>query len=82
MKIKIMSCEKHVKMKIMPARMYGGGIRSSLDVAPAAFIGPLCRSVPQFLDQRDQDWNVRHGFLPVLQDVLGNGAFDDTTTSP
>ena len=64
---------------LLPARMYGGGIRSLEDVAPAAFIGALCRAVPEFLDRRREDFSVQPGFLPMLAPVLGHGSFDEAT---
>ena len=48
---------------LLPARMYGGGIRSLEDVSPAAFIGALCRAVPEFLDRGREDFSVQPGFL-------------------
>ena len=39
--------------------MYGGGVRSLADVAPAAFVGALCRAVPTLLDRRDEEFNVK-----------------------
>ena len=35
----------------LPARMYGGGIRGSVDVAPAAFLGAVCQTLPRMLDR-------------------------------
>ena len=35
----------------LPARMFGVGVRSLADVAPAAFLGALSRTVPTFLDR-------------------------------
>jgi len=65
----------------LPARMYGGGMRSLVDVTPAAFIGGMCRSLPFLLDKRDEDWNVQPGFLPQLAEVLGRDAFGDPASS-
>ena len=65
---------------LLPARMYGGGIKSLEDVAPAAFIGALCRAVPEFLDRRREDFSVQPGFLLMLAPVLGHGSFDDPST--
>ena len=36
----------------MPARFYGGGLRSMADLAPAAFLGTLSKALPLFLDSR------------------------------
>jgi len=65
----------------LPARMYGGGMRSTQDVSSAAFVGTLCRSVPFLIDRADEQWNIRPGFLPQLHTVLGHGAFDDAQAS-
>ena len=54
----------------LPARKYGGGLRSLVDVAPAAFVGTLCRAAPHFANRRDDDWNEVQGFLPLLSTVL------------
>ena len=67
---------------LLPARMYGGGIRSLGDVSPAAFIGALCRAVPEFLDRRREDFSVQPGFLPMLAPVLGHGSFDEGYPAP
>ena len=67
---------------LLPARMYGGRIRSLEDVAPAAFIGTLCCAVPEFLDRRRLDFSVQPGFLPMLAPVLGHGSFDDGYPAP
>ena len=61
----------------LPARMYGGALRSLEDVAPAAFLGALCNAAPALIDWRNDDFNVQAGFLPALGPVLGPGAFDD-----
>ena len=63
----------------LPARMYGGAVRSLEDMAPAAFLGALCRAVPAFLDHRDEEFNVAAGFLPMLEAALTPGAFDAGT---
>ena len=60
----------------LPARMYGGAIRSLEDVAPAAFLGALCRAAPALIDRRDGGFNLQTGFVPALAAVLGHGAFD------
>ena len=65
----------------LPARMYGGGIRSVVDIAPAAFVGALCSSAPLLIDRTDENWNVKVGFLSQLSAVFGPGAFDDTDSS-
>ena len=54
----------------LPARRYGGGLRSLVDVAPAAFVGTLCRVAPLFGNRRDDDWHEVQGFLPLLSAVL------------
>ena len=54
----------------LPARRYGGGIRSLADVAPAAFVRTLCRVAPFVADRRDGDWNSIPGFLNCLAGVL------------
>ena len=64
----------------LPARMYGGGLRSCAHLAPAAFIGTLCRVVPLLADGRDTDGTAAPGFMPVLTQALGIPA--DTAASP
>ena len=60
----------------LPARMYGGGIRSLVDVSHAAFVGAFCRSVPLMLDRHDVHGCLQSGFMPALAPMLGNGSFD------
>ena len=60
----------------LPARMYGGGLRSVVDTTPAAFIGTICRTVPFFAD-RIVDGRLVRGFMPVLTRALG-GATDES----
>ena len=57
--------------------MYGGGLLSLVDVAPAAFIGTLCRTVPAFIATTDVQGTIRHGFLPSLAALLGHGSLDE-----
>ena len=42
----------------LPARMYGGGLRSAADVAPAAFLGALCQTIPRMLPRTSADGDV------------------------
>eukprot|EP00973_Karenia_brevis_P001405 190683-Karenia_brevis.AAC.1 len=56
--------------------MYGGGMRSCADMAPAAFIGAVCRVVPRMLDRAGSHGIVVPGFMPQLVDLLGQGSFD------
>eukprot|EP00973_Karenia_brevis_P031582 4355752-Karenia_brevis.AAC.1 len=56
--------------------MYGGGVRCSADVAPAAFIGALCRTVPRMLDRMGPRGESLPGFMPQLEALLGRGSFD------
>ena len=60
----------------LPARMFGGGIRSLVDVSHAAFVGGLCRSVPLMLDRLDGYSCLQTGFMPALAPMLGDGSFD------
>ena len=60
----------------MPARMYGGGLRSMADVAPAAFLGTLCATLPLFADRQATDGTVSPGFLPGVGLALGTTSFD------
>ena len=60
----------------LPARMYGGGLRSAADVAPAAFLGALCQTIPRMLPRTSADGDVCPGFMPQLVDLLGPGSFD------
>eukprot|EP00973_Karenia_brevis_P017792 2444091-Karenia_brevis.AAC.1 len=57
--------------------MYGGGVRCSADVAPAAFLGALCRTVPRMLDRVGPRGQSLMGFMPQLENLLGRGSFDD-----
>eukprot|EP00973_Karenia_brevis_P049528 6871684-Karenia_brevis.AAC.1 len=60
----------------LPARMFGGGFRSSADVAPAAFLGALSRAIPRMLDRVGHQGIIVPGFLPQLAALLGAGSFD------
>ena len=60
----------------LPARKFGGGIRSSADLAPAAFAGAVCRAFPRMLPRLGLDGAVLSGFLPQLAPFLGDGSFD------
>ena len=51
-------------------------MRSVVHMAPAAFIGILCRTIPRMLDHTCEDGSVSIGFLPQLVSVLGEGSFD------
>ena len=59
----------------LPARMYGGGVRSLVELAPAAFVSTVCKALPTFLD-RVVDGTEVPGFLPQLAPLLGQGSFD------
>ena len=65
----------------LPARMYGGSIRSAADVAPAAFLGTVAKVMPRMLDRRDEDFNVQPGFLQMLSGILGAASFDVLASS-
>eukprot|EP00973_Karenia_brevis_P069999 9732794-Karenia_brevis.AAC.1 len=60
----------------LPARMFGGGLRSCADLAPAAFMGTLCRTVPCMLDRVGARDVALPGFMPQLAPLLGAGSFD------
>eukprot|EP00973_Karenia_brevis_P044494 6163603-Karenia_brevis.AAC.1 len=60
----------------LPARMFGGGFRSRADLAPAAFLGSLCRVIPRMLDSIGHQGLNIPGFLPQLEPLLGAGSFD------
>lgn len=60
----------------LPARMFGGGIRSLADVAPAAFVATACRALPSMLDRTTEAGTVMPGFLPQLSSLLGADSFD------
>ena len=47
----------------LPARKFGGGVRSLADVAPAAFVGTFCRIAPLFDNSRNHDWHEVPGFF-------------------
>jgi len=61
----------------LPARRFGGGLRSLVDVSPAAFLGGICNALPHFLDRQQLDGTQVAGFLPGLAHVMGAGAFDE-----
>ena len=66
---------------VLPARLYGCGLRSTADTAPAAFVGSLCRTGPMMID-RAADGIVESGFLSAqLSSVLGVGSFDEVSES-
>jgi hypothetical protein len=60
----------------LPARMYGGGLRSIADVAAVAFVGTACRTLPRMLPRAGNDDSVVPGFMPQLMPLLGHGSFD------
>ena len=60
----------------LPARWYGGGVRSVATTAPAAFLGMLCRTLPKMLDSATTDGDIATGFLTCLTPLLGHGSFD------
>ena len=55
----------------MAARMFGGGLRSVVDIDPAAFVGTLCRSAPLLVDRAHENWNVQVGSLFQVSAVFG-----------
>ena len=55
----------------LPARMYGGGIRSMVDVAPAAFMGVIWQTVPLMADRLGIGGDLLLGFMPALTHALG-----------
>ena len=57
-------------------RRFGLGIRARADLAPAAFIGALCNTMPRMLNACDDNGVVAPGFMPQLQQTLGAGSFD------
>ena len=50
----------------LPARCYGGGIRSRVALIPAAFLGTVCRVAPRLVDSVDAD-GMRRVFCAVLK---------------
>eukprot|EP00973_Karenia_brevis_P005671 774339-Karenia_brevis.AAC.1 len=60
----------------LPARMYGGGMRSCADLAPAAFVGAVCRVLPRMLDHAGAQGITIPGFMPQLTALFGQGSFD------
>ena len=52
----------------LPAALDGCGVRSLVELGPAAFLGAFLQSVPSCLDSSD---GSERGFLPQLTDVLG-----------
>ena len=60
----------------MPVRRFGLGIRDRADLAPAAFVGTLCNTLPRMLDASDDHGVVLTGFMPQLELTLGAGSFD------
>ena len=54
----------------LPARRNGGGIRSRLELAPAAYCASVVESMERFLPTAGST-----GFWAVLEPVFGAGAF-------
>eukprot|EP00973_Karenia_brevis_P058881 8198029-Karenia_brevis.AAC.1 len=63
----------------LPARMYGGGLRSLVHLSPAAFSATVCRALPRMIDSSSIHGERNMGFLPPLTPVLGAGSFDATS---
>ena len=61
----------------LPVRKFGLGLRSRVDLAPAAYVGALCRALPRMLDSIDSLGVLQPGFLPQLEPMLGAGSFDE-----
>ena len=61
----------------LPARLYGGGLRSLEALSPAAFVAAICRAVPRMVDSYTTEGEQRGGFMPPLTSMLGAGSFDD-----
>ena len=61
----------------LPARLYGGGIRSLVELSPAAFCATVCRAMPRMTDSFSRLGERRTGFMPCLTGLLGAGSFDD-----
>jgi hypothetical protein len=60
----------------LPARLRGGGIRSMLDLATAAYAGAVCRCLPLLIDSFTSHGEARQGFMPALLPLFGAGSFD------
>ena len=60
----------------LPARMYGGGMRSSADIAPVVLISYLCHTLHCMLSLPADDGTVETGFMPQLAALRGRGSFD------
>ena len=56
--------------------MFGGGLRSVVDVSPAAFLGTLCNTLPSMIDRINEEGVQMRGFLPALSPLLGMRSFD------
>ena len=61
----------------LPARKFGGGLRSLVDVAPAAFLGTVCKVLPHFVDRRLPNGEHQIGFLPRLAGIFDPHSFDE-----
>ena len=47
----------------LPARKFGLGLRSRVDIAPAAFVGAFCEALPRMIDVTVRNGAVKPGFM-------------------
>ena len=59
----------------LPAKLRGGMLRRSEDVAPAAFVGGMLQALPAMIDRTDGD-KVTPGIIPHMTDIFGAESFD------
>ena len=50
----------------LPARMFGGGIRTLAALAPVAFAATVCGTVQRLIDRRTERGDLQLVFLPAL----------------
>ena len=59
----------------LPARLQGGKLRATADVAPASFVAGMLSTLPHMIDSTHFGYSTP-GILHHMADVFGPGAFD------
>ena len=69
----------------LPARANGGGLRSLVKSAPAAFAATVAKIAPKLIESKDDQGAVRRGFLDGVAGMIslfGDGSFDGNQDFP
>ena len=69
----------------LPARANGGGLRSLVQSAPAAFAATVAKIAPKLIESKDDQGAVRRGFLDGVAGMIslfGDGSFDGNQDFP